>query len=231
MKPITNILLVLALVCYVFLPLFEISHLGSVSGHEFTSSVINYNQGFKSTIFALTPFITIFLAIGFNCLRNRWWGIIDVVLIFFTLYFFFNLLAKFQGFPINHDPAVMANTEMSEGMSINGLGVGFYASSVLTILAFFSALISLMPFNFNKKIEEKIDNRLESSKKRLSKVGHGINDELHKIGKHSKSKEMEVAKDSEELPPPPLPEDKEDASRFMPQSSDEENRYGDYMPK
>ena len=111
------------------------------------------------------------------------------------------------------------------------LGVGFYASSALTILAFFSALISLMPFNFNKKIEEKIDNRLESSKKRLSKVGHGINDELHKIGKHSKSKELEVAKDSEELPPPPLPEDKEDASRFMPQGSDEENRYGDYMPK
>ena len=229
MKPITNILLVLALVCYVFLPLFELSHLGSVSGHEFTSSVINYKQGFKSTLFALTPFITIFLAIGFNCLRNRWWGIIDVVLIFFTLYFFFNLLAKFQGFPINHDPEVMTNTEMSEGMSINGLGVGFYASSVLTILAFLSALISLMPFNFNKKIEEKIDNRLESSKKRLSKVGHGINDEFHKIGKHSKSKEL--LKDSDDLLPPPIPEDKEDDSRFMPQGSIEDEQNRDYMPK
>lgn len=230
MKPITNILLLLALVCYVFLPLFEISHLGSVSGHEFTSSMINYEQGFKSTLFALTPFIIIFLAIGFNCLKNRWWGIVDVLLIFLTLYFFFNLLAKFQGFSINHDPAVMANTEMSEGMPINGLGVGYYASAALTILAFLSALVSLMPFKFNKKIEETIDNRLESSKKRISKVGHGINDELHKIGKHSKSKNENVLPEAP-VDVPPVPEDKEDESRFMPQDSKEDEQNRDYMPK
>lgn len=185
MKPITNILLVLALVCYVFLPLFDISYMGSINGLGFTSSVITYNFGFKGVVFALTPFITVFLAIGFNCLRSRWWGIIDVVLIFLTIYFFLNLLAKFQGFSLVHDPAVITGTELNEGMSIRGLGSGFFSSLALIVLAFLSAIISLMPFKFNKRLEEKLDNRLASGKRRLSKMGEGISGELERKSKHA----------------------------------------------
>lgn len=179
MKPITNILLVLALVFYVFLPIMEISHMGSITGLDFSASMIDH-KGY--IIYALTPFITLFLAIAFNCLRSRWWGIIDALLILMAIFFFVNTLTKFQGLPLLHSPEVVADTELSEGMPINGLRSGFYLSSAFTILAFISALISLMPFEFNKRIEERIDKSFESSKKQIGKVGHTIHDEFHKIG-------------------------------------------------
>ena len=55
MKPITNILLLLALVCYVFLPLFEISHMGSLTGLEFSSSLITYQLGMKYSLYYAIP--------------------------------------------------------------------------------------------------------------------------------------------------------------------------------
>ena len=188
MKPITNILLLLALVAYVFLPLFEISLVGSLTGLQFTAGMITANLSAWFTSFSLMPFALIFLAIGFNCLKNRYWGILVAVLIFAVLYFFTTLTSVFQGFSLVHDPDVAADGEMVEGMPIVGVGIGYYISFVLSGLAFISALVSLMPFKFNKRLEESIDHRIgkgfESSKKHISKMGHGIHDEFHKIGKH-----------------------------------------------
>ncbi len=235
MKPITNILLVLALVCYVFLPIMEISHMGSITGLDFSASLLTI-KGY--TMFALTPFISIFLAIGFNCLRSRWWGIIDALLILMAIFFFVNMLTKFQGLPLAHNPEVVADTEMSEGMAIDGLRSGFYMSAILTILAFISALISLMPFEFNKRIEERIDKSFESSKKQIGKVSHTIHDEFHKIGaKKPKDNIEQTAQATPEVETPTQvqssssPETTDDDSRFMPSEMDEEEKYKDYMPK
>lgn len=223
MKPITNILLVLALVFYVFLPLMEISHMGSITGLDFSASMIDH-KGY--ILYALTPFITLFLAIAFNCLRSRWWGIIDALLILMAIFFFVNTLTKFQGLPLLHNPEVVANTELSEGMPINGLRSGFYLSSTFTILAFISALISLMPFEFNKRIEERIDKRFESGKRQIGKVGHTIHDEFHKIGKKPKEN---VEQPTQEQPPADDTTSMDDSS-FNPEGISEEERNKDYMP-
>lgn len=253
MKPITNILLLLALVCYVFLPLFEISFLGNLSGLNFTASMITENKGIQYTFFALIPFITIFLAIGFNCLKNRYWGVMVTVLIFFAIYFFVNLNTMFQGFSLTHDPQVVPNSEMGEGLPVAGLGIGYYTSFVFTVLALVSALVSMMPFKFNKRLEENIDRRFETGKKQISRVGHGIQGEIHKIGHHhGKQDNATDAPAQEAVPAAPAETIKEnveddsrfmpktdepsiqpadDDSRYMPQHSSEEEKYSDYMPK
>ena len=200
MKQITNILLLLALVCYIFLPLFNITYMGSLNGLGFTSSMITYGPNYRFILYALTPFITLFLAIGFNCLKSRYWGIIDSILIFMAIFFFVGLLANFKGISLVHDPAVVGDTEMSEGMPINSLGIGYYLSAGLTILAFISALVSLMPFGFNKRLEESIDKRFVESRKHISKMGHGIHDEIHRRGKQSKT-EPKVVEDIEPTQP------------------------------
>lgn len=238
MKPITNILLVLALVFYVFLPLMEISHMGSISGLDFSASLLTYNKA-RFTAFALAPFVTLFLAIGFNCLRSRWWGIIDAILILMAIFFFVSMLTKFQGLPLAHNPDVVADTEMSEGMPIDGLRSGFYLSAGATMLAFLSALVSLMPFEFNKRIEERIDRRFESGKRQIGRVGHTIHDEFHKIGKKPKGnveQPQEKIISPEQNPKNQLETESQNSSsdsdsRFMPDEMTEEEKYKDYMPK
>lgn len=230
MKPITNILLVLALVFYVFLPIMEISHMGSITGLDFSASMIDH----KGFVYALTPFITLFLAIGFNCLRSRWWGIIDALLILMAIFFFVNTLTNFQGLPLLHSPEVVTDTKIIEGMPMNGLKMGYYLSAGTTILAFISALISLMPFEFNKRIEERIDKRFESSKKHIGKVGHTIHDEIHKIGG---KKTKETAEHPTQEPHTQEPHETNvqatdnDNSRFKPSEMNDDEKYKDYMPK
>ncbi len=236
MKPITNILLVLALVFYVFLPLMEISHMGSISGLDFSASLLTYNKA-RFTAFALAPFVTLFLAIGFNCLRSRWWGIIDAILILMAIFFFVSMLTKFQGLPLAHNPDVVADTEMSEGMPIDGLRSGFYLSAGATMLAFISALVSLMPFEFNKRIEEHIDRRFESGKRQIGRVGHTIHDEFHNIGKKPKENveqpQENISSPEQSLQNKPETEAQNTSndSRFMPDEMTEEEKYKDYMPK
>lgn len=192
MKPITNILLLLALVSYIFLPLFEISLMGSLSGLQFTASMISANLKIGYTLYSLVPFLLLFAAIAFNCLKNRYWGVLVAILIFGVIYFFITLTNVFQGFSLVHDPSVVSDTEKVEGMPVIGTGIGFYVSFILTGLAFISALVSLMPFKFNKKLEESIDSRIgkgfESGKKHISKVGHDIHGEFHKIGSHKQQR-------------------------------------------
>ena len=238
MKPITNILLLLALVCYVFLPLFEISLVANLTGLSFTAISFSESPELKYKAFALMPFITMFLAIGFNCLRNRYWGIVVAVLIFLALYFFASVGSFFHGVSLGDNPAVMGEAEMSEGMPVAGMGAGYYSSFALTVLALISTLVSMMPFKFNKRLEERFDKRFESSKKHISKVGHEIHDEFHKIGKHNKQpkslQEPGEAAEAAEAPSAQQQEtevDHEAESRFMPKQDNDEERYSDYTPK
>lgn len=56
MKSITNILLVAALVCYVFLPFYNIPLApSSPTGFDFTAGMITGNFGWSGALFALVP--------------------------------------------------------------------------------------------------------------------------------------------------------------------------------
>ena len=155
-----------------------------------------------------------------------------------AIFFFVSMLTKFPGLPLAHSPEVAADTEMSEGLPIEGLRSGFYLSSTLTILAFISALVSLMPFEFNKRLEERIDKRFESGKRQIGKVGHTIHDEFHKIGKKPKgnveqpTQEQPTQEASTQSPLETSVKDTDnDDSRFKPSDVDEDEKYKDYMPK
>ena len=155
----------------------------------------------------------------------------------------------FHGFSLTHDPQEAPSAEMGEGMPVAGLGIGYYASFALTVLSLLSALVSMMPFKFNKRLEESIDKRFETSKKQISKVGHGINDEIHKIGHRQDKHEKAVATDAATTTPEEEKVNVEDESRFMPKGEDastsvagddsrfmparspQEEKYSDYMPK
>ena len=73
MRPITNILLVLALICYLFLSFYEISLMGKVTGLGFTAGTISQFQSIGKVALALVPFIACFGAVALNCLKRRWW--------------------------------------------------------------------------------------------------------------------------------------------------------------
>jgi len=145
--------------------------------------MVTANLSIGYTLYSLVPFLLLFAAIAFNSLKNRYWGVLVSVLIFGVIYFFATLTSVFQGFSLVHDPSVVGDTKSVEGMPIIGVGIGYPVSLVLTVLSFISALVSLMPFKFNKKLEERIDRRFESGKKHISKVGHDIHNEFHKKGK------------------------------------------------
>ena len=57
MRPITNILLVLALISYVFLPFYDVSLLGTVTGLGFTAGTISQSLSLNNVLLALLPFI------------------------------------------------------------------------------------------------------------------------------------------------------------------------------
>lgn len=227
--------MLLTLVAYVFMPLFEISLIGNLTGLRFTELMISANNGFQYTFFSLLPFVTIFLAIGFNCLKNRYWGILVALLIFVAFYFLVSLSQVSQVFSLVNN----TESEMGEGMPIVDVGIGYYVSMALVVLSFISTLVSLLPFKFNKKLEESIDSRLgkslESGKKHISKVGHGIHDEFHKKGSnkiHDGGNETVKPDGASMAAGDDKPIDREDESRFMPQQerNAEDKNYSDYMP-
>lgn len=167
MKPITSILLVATIICYCFLPLFNISLIeANVSGLSYTSAMFTRNS-----MFALLPFISTFFAIAFNSLKNRYWGILVVALIAVGLYFFFTL-GHVVEFPLVHSPEALDDTELAQGIPVAGMGVGHITCTVLMIIAMVSAILSLMPFKFNELIEQSIDSKFEEGKRHLSKLSH-----------------------------------------------------------
>ena len=123
MRPITNILLILALICYIFLPFYDISFHGSVTGLQFTAGTISQALSIGSVLLALLPFIAIFGAIGFNCLKSRWWVLLSIVFIILAIWFFKDT-GSVHDVTLRHEPEVTPDNDLGEGFSIIGLGIG-----------------------------------------------------------------------------------------------------------
>jgi hypothetical protein len=216
MRPITNILLVLALICYVFLPFYDISLNGTVSGLDFTAGTITQSLSLGNVLLALLPFITCFGAIALNCLKKRWWVLGSIALIFLGLWFFMHT-NSLHAIGLQHAPEVTPDNDLGEGFSIIGLGIGHKLSFALTALSLISALISLLPFKFNETIEKAVDDTFEDGRRHVRKEFNRIENNLHKP--HKTRQQSATAATT----PPPLEdekekpvEDKEDPTRFMP---------------
>ena len=227
MKPITNILLIAALICYFFLPLCELQVKGDVTGLAYSAAMITENFSLKRTVFALLPFIACFGGIVFNCMKNRYWGIVVAAFVGMGIYFF-TTHHVFLNAGLQHAPDVIANDEL-EGFGIAHLSIGYKVCRWLMYAALASALISLLPFKFNTILERSIDETFEKgiqgSKKKLSKVGHDIHDEWNKLeNAHKNKKKTPPAKESPSEPSensvnteiPEKPLDENPHARFMP---------------
>ena len=215
MKPITNILLVLALICYVFLPFYDISLLGTVTGLGFTAGTISQSLSLGNVLFALLPFIAIFGAIALNCMKNRWWVLGSIALIIVGLWFFAHTNSN-HDILLRHDPEITPDNDLGEGFSITGLGIGHTLSFILTGLSLLSAIISLLPFKFNETIERAVDDTFEDGRRHVREEFKRF-ETAHRSHKTKSS----PAQHSEQTPTPIEPpqtqeEDKEDPARFMP---------------
>ena len=222
MRPITNILLVLALICYLFLPFHNISLVGNVTGLGFTAGTISQFQSFARVALALVPFLACFGAVALNCLKKRWWVLGCIACILLWLWFY-TVAGNTHDITLQHAPEVTPDNDLGEGFSILGMGIGFKLSRILTILSLLSAMISLLPFKFNETIERAVDDTFEDGRRHVRQEFNRLESNLHKSHKNKKgistppANEQAVPLD-EEQPTPPV-EDKEDPSRFMPKES------------
>ena len=215
MKPITNILLVLALICYLFLPFYGISLLGTVTGLGFTAGTISQSLSMGHVLLALLPFISIFGAVALNCLKNRWWTIGAIALILFGLWFFMHTSSHHE-IMLRHQPEITPDNDLGEGFSITGLGIGHTLSCILMVLSLISAIISLLPFKFNETIERAVDDTFEDGRRHVREEFK----RLENVHRTHKAKGGAVNR-PEQTAPPVEPaqtqeEDKEDPARFMP---------------
>ena len=215
MRPITNILLVLALICYVFLPFYDISFLGTVTGLVFTAGSISQSQSVGNVIVALLPFIACFGAIALNCLKNRWWILGCIAFILVWLWFFMTTNSM-HDIMLQHEPEVTPDNDLGEGFSILGLGIGNRLSFILTALSLLSAIVSLLPFKFNETIEKAVDDTFEGGRLHVRQEFRRL-ENAHKNykSKNANSKQIPTPPVADDEPAKPV-EDKEDPSRFMP---------------
>ena len=214
MRPITNILLILALICYIFLPFYDISFHGSVTGLQFTAGTISQALSIGSVLLALLPFIAIFGAIGFNCLKSRWWVLLSIVFIILAIWFFKDT-GSVHDVMLRHEPEVTPDNDLGEGFSITGLGIGYKLGYVLTALSLFSAIISMLPFKFNETIERAVDDKFEDGRRHVRQEFNRLESNLHKPLRSKPSATNQVPPSADDQPKEPI-EDKEDPSRFMP---------------
>ena len=214
MRPITNILLVLALICYVFLPFHDISLMGTVTGLGFTAGTISQFHSIGKVVLALLPFIACFGAVGLNCLKRRWWvlGAIGCILLWL---WFYSVTDQSYDISLQHDPEVTPDNDLGEGYSIIGMGIGYTLSYVLTALSLLSAIISLLPFKFNQTIEKAVDDTFEGGRRHVREEFKRL-ESAHK-GKKGKKDVPPALPNEKDEPVAPI-EDKEDPSRFMPHS-------------
>lgn len=217
MRPITNILLVLALICYVFLPFHAISLMGTVTGMGFTAGTISQFQSIGSVALALVPFIACFGAVALNCLKRRWWVVGAIACILLWLWFY-SVTGSSRDITLQHAPEVTPDNDLGEGFSVIGMGIGYTLSRALTWLSLISALISLLPFKFNQTIEKAVDDTFEDGRRHVREEFKRL-ENAHKTHKSKQNLPKQETADTAAVlqEEPPLPEeDKEDPSRFMP---------------
>lgn len=159
MKPITNVLLIAAIISYVFLPLFNISMEGGWTGFTYTAETISSQALLVKKLFCLIPFLACFGGIALNCMKNRFWGIAVSVCIGIDIYFY--VMARSLHF-----------IESPQPFNITGLGFGFNIAYGLLIAALASALVSLLPFKFNRLHEITFREMKEMVEKRAESLHH-----------------------------------------------------------
>ena len=215
MRPITNILLVLALICYLFLPFYDISMIGTRTGLGFTAGTISQALSLRNVLVGLLPFIACFGAIALNSLKRRWWVLGAIACIFIWLWFYMDT-ATLHDIMLRHAPEVTPDNDLGEGFSVIGLGVGYKLSFALTALSLVSALVSLLPFKFNETIERAVDDTFEDGRRHVREEFKRLENAAHKPHK-GKQHQIPTPPTAEDKPAetPPV-EDKEDPSRFMP---------------
>lgn len=217
MRPITNILLVLALICYVFLPFYNISLMGTVTGLGFTAGTISQFQSIVKVAIALIPFVACFGAITLNCLRRRWWVLGAIACILLWLWFC-NYTGNYHDIGLQHAPEVTPDNDLGEGFSIIGMGIGYKLSYILIVLSLISALVSMLPFKFNETIEKAVDDTFEGGRRHVREEFKRL-ENAHKGHKgHKGHTSPTPAPPIDDTPEEPVEEDKEDPSRFMPQN-------------
>lgn len=143
MKPLTNILLIAYLVVYSFLPFFDVALDGGWSGLKYTAETISNAESLMNELFALLPFAVGFGAIAINCMKNRYWGLAVATCICAGLYFYI-------------DARDFIHIEMPQFYAIKSLGFGFQIGYYLLIAALVSAVLSVLPFSFNKFLAREI---------------------------------------------------------------------------
>lgn len=219
MKPITSILLVLALICYVFLPFYEISFQGGLTGLSFTAGTISQRFSLLNTLFALLPFISCFVALGCNSLKNRWWGLAVALCIIAGLWFM-RCTCNIHEVALRHAPDVTPRDDLGEGFAIIGLGIGFKATFILLVAALVSTFISMLPFKFNERIERAVDDTIDHGLEDMRSLGNRMSEEVREwrhehLSKHGR-KPHHDDKPQDAQPPALPPQDPEDPLRFMP---------------
>lgn len=215
MRPITNILLVLALICYLFLPFQDISLMGKVTGLGFTAGTISQSLSISNIALALMPFIACFGAVALNCMKRRWWVLGTIACILLWLWFY-SITGNSHDISLEHAPEVTPDNDLGEGFSVIGMGIGYKLSRILAWLSLISAVISMLPFKFNETIEKAVDDTFEDGRRH-------VRQEFKRLENAHKPHKSKKAPASPPTPPPPTtqespePElDKEDPSRFMP---------------
>lgn len=215
MRPITNILLVLALICYLFLPFQDISLMGKVTGLGFTAGTISQSLSISNIALALLPFIACFGAVALNCMKRRWWVLGTIACILLWIWFY-SITGNSHDISLEHAPEVTPDNDLGEGFSVIGMGIGYKLSRILAWLSLISAVISMLPFKFNETIEKAVDDTFEDGRRHMRQ-------EFKRLENAHKPHKSKKAPASPPTPPPPTtqespePElDKEDPSRFMP---------------
>ncbi len=213
MRSITNILLVLALICYVFLPFYEISFVGTRTGLSFTAGTISQALSITNVIIALLPFIACFGAIALNSLKRRWWVLGTIGCILIWLWFYLNT-SSMHDIMLLHAPEVTPDNDLGEGFSIIGLGIGYKLSFAITLISLITAMISLLPFKFNETIDKAVDDTFEDGRRHVRQEFKRLENAAHKS--HKNKPNTTSHQEPPTTPAPPIQEDREDPSRFMP---------------
>lgn len=213
MRFITNILLVLALICYVFLPFYEISFVGTRTGLGFTAGTISQALSITNVIIALLPFIACFGAIALNSLKRRWWVLGTIGCILIWLWFYLNT-SSMHDIMLLHAPEVTPDNDLGEGFTIIGLGIGYKLSFAITLISLITAMISLLPFKFNETIDKAVDDTFEDGRRHVRQEFKRLENAAYKS--HKNKPNTTSHQEPPTTPAPPIQEDREDPSRFMP---------------
>ena len=220
MKPITNILLIAAIICYVFLPLRTMDLAGSITGLSYSAGLITENFSLLKTIFALLPFIACFAGVAINSNKHRYWGVFTAAIIVTGIVFFSKPDFFFETWDLSHDPELIGDqAARMEGFKVKELNIGYYASNTLMWMSLVSCIISLFPFKFNQTLERTIDDSIERSlhrsKEGITKVHKELQEEITHLESKTKQK---PAQSPEPAPSTPPEEASEDHTKYMPKS-------------